>query len=118
MSSAIDWGYVKELLCRRIRERYLPRLRQLHEACFDGNALKSLAERCVALYVLYYLDRNRYYASLEELIAYLKLPKEAEPALRRIWEGGVKVAKRKGASKVLGNWLWGEAESLVVEDAR
>ena len=114
MSSAVDWGYVKELLCRRIRERYLPRLRQLHESCFQDGVLKSLAERCVALYVLYYLDRNRYYASLEELIAYLKLPKEAEPALRRIWEGGVKEAKRKGASAVLGNWLWGAAEDLAL----
>ena len=110
----IDWDYVKQLICQRIREKYLPRLRQLHDMCFHDGVLKSLAEKCVALYVLYYLDRQRYYASLEELIAYLKLPKEAEPALRRIWKGGLRVAKKKGASAVLGNWLWGVAEDLAL----
>ena len=111
---SIDWDYVKQLICQRIRERYLPKLRELHEACFDGNTLKSLAERCVALYVLYYLDRQRYYSSFEEFAAYLALPKEAEPALRRIWREGVKEAKKKGASAVLGNWLWGAAEDLAL----
>ncbi|MCX8136829.1 hypothetical protein [Pyrobaculum aerophilum] len=112
--TAIDWDYVKELLCRQIREKYLPRLRQLHDMCFQDGALKSLAEKCVALYVMYYLDRNRYYSSFEEFAAYLRLPKEAEPALRKIWQGGLRVAKKKGASAVLGNWLWGEAEDLAL----
>ena len=111
---AVDWGYLKELVCRRMREKYLPRLRELHDSCFQDGVLKSLAERCVALYVLYYLDRWRHYSSFEEFVAYLRLPPEAEPALRRIWEGGVKEAKRKGASAVLGNWLWGEAERLAL----
>ncbi|AFA38625.1 hypothetical protein Pogu_0598 [Pyrobaculum oguniense TE7] len=116
MADVIDWEYVKQLICQRIRERYLPKLRQLHDACFEGNALKSLAERCVALYVLYYLDRRRYFATFEEFAAYLHLPPEAEPALRKIWEGGVKVARQKGASKVLGNWLWGVAEDIALSE--
>lgn len=114
----IDWEYVKQLLCRQIRERYLPRLRQLHDMCLQGDMLKSLAEKCVALYVLYRLDRNRYYSSFEEFAAYLRLPKEAEPVLQKIWREGIKAAKRKGASRVLGNWLWGVAEDLVLGDAR
>ena len=111
---AIDWDYVKQLICQRIRERLLPKLRELHESCFQDGMLKSLAERCVALYVLYYLDRQRYYSSFEEFAAYLGLPPEAEPALHKIWREGVRTARRKGASKVLGNWLWGAAEDLAL----
>ncbi|RFA94526.1 hypothetical protein [Pyrobaculum aerophilum] len=81
--TAIDWDYVKELLCRQIREKYLPRLRQLHDMCFQDGALKSLAEKCVALYVMYYLDRNRYYSSFEEFAAYLRLQRRPNRLLGR-----------------------------------
>ncbi|MEM4439408.1 MAG: hypothetical protein QW680_12360 [Pyrobaculum sp.] len=108
----IDWEYVKELICNRMREVMLPKLQELHEKCFQGG-LKSYAEGCIALYVLYYLDRERYYASFGEFVAALRLPPEAEPVLRKIWEGGVRVAKRKGVSRILGSWLWGAAEDII-----
>lgn len=117
-SLAVDWDYLKRILCRKVEEVYGPKLGELYEACFQDGVLKSLDARCVALYLLRALDRRAVFRAYDEFASATGLPREAEPVLRAIWEEGLKMARNKGVAHVRAKWLRDVAEDLVVGNAK
>lgn len=101
----IDWDYLKRLLCERTKELYAKYAG--YDECLEGGALKSLSDKCVALYVLVKLagSGNCVFKNYKEFAEAVGLD---HPVLRKIWR------RAKGKrSAVYAAWLKDEAELML-----
>ena len=96
----IDWKWLEEELCRRVRDRY-GFLRKVEEECLSGRGDSRL---CAAFKALIRTNPDKYY-TLEEWISDTGLTKEEFRLIRPAWRFSMQKAYYKSTNKPRGNWI-------------
>ncbi|MCU7788196.1 hypothetical protein ODS41_09770 [Pyrobaculum sp. 3827-6] len=98
------WEEVREVLCRRLKERY-SFLQRYVEECGGGAARVE----CYYLEAALKTRQDRFYSSFAEWLRDVGAPPEAAPHLKKLWSRGVAKAVKRLMAEVYGGWLIHEA---------